>query len=188
MAWVVVPGYPHHVTQRANRRQRVFFGDDDCERYLGLLDSACREAGTRVLAYCLMPNPIHFVMGPTHEDGRRAAMAQARRRSTRSTKFREGWRCHLWQERFHSFVLDEAHLHAVVSYVEDNLGGEEFCRHLPKLKPASVTVRKTGRRRDGFPELGKAADAAADPPCKGGVRLGYGRLRSWGRILGAFRM
>jgi len=73
MARVVVPAYPHHVTQRGNRRQGVFFGDGDCERYLGLVGSACRDAGTRVLAYCLMPNHVHCVMVPAHEDGLRAA-------------------------------------------------------------------------------------------------------------------
>jgi putative transposase len=50
MARVVVPAYPHHVTQRGNRRQGVFFGDGDCERYLGGVGSACRDAGMRVLA------------------------------------------------------------------------------------------------------------------------------------------
>lgn len=29
LARVVVPGLPHHVTQRGNHREKVFFGDDD---------------------------------------------------------------------------------------------------------------------------------------------------------------
>ena len=29
IARYVVPGLPHHVTQRGNRRERVFFGDED---------------------------------------------------------------------------------------------------------------------------------------------------------------
>jgi len=120
MARVVVPAYPHHVTQRGNRRQRVFLAESDCDRYLSLVGSACRGAGTRVLAYCLMPNHVHLVMVPVHEDGLRAAMAEAHRRYTRSVNLREGWRGHLWQERFHSFVMDEAHLQAVVPYVENN--------------------------------------------------------------------
>jgi putative transposase len=33
---------------------------------------------------------------------------------------REGWRGHLWQERFHSFVMDERHLIAAAMYVELN--------------------------------------------------------------------
>jgi REP element-mobilizing transposase RayT len=27
LAGIVAPGSPHHVTQRGNRRERVFFGD-----------------------------------------------------------------------------------------------------------------------------------------------------------------
>ena len=37
MARVVVPFYPHHVTQRGNRRQRTFFGDDDYSIYVELM-------------------------------------------------------------------------------------------------------------------------------------------------------
>ncbi len=29
LARVVAPGLPHHVTQRGNRREPVFFGEDD---------------------------------------------------------------------------------------------------------------------------------------------------------------
>ncbi|GMQ84250.1 MAG: hypothetical protein BMS9Abin06_1023 [Gammaproteobacteria bacterium] len=29
LARVVLPGYPHHITQRGNRRQDVFFKDGD---------------------------------------------------------------------------------------------------------------------------------------------------------------
>ncbi len=31
---IVIPGMPHHVTQRGNRRQEVFFSDEDREEYL----------------------------------------------------------------------------------------------------------------------------------------------------------
>ncbi len=42
MARVVMPGYPHHVIQRGNRRQKVFFSDKDKFIYMKLL----REMGT----------------------------------------------------------------------------------------------------------------------------------------------
>ena len=32
-----MPGYPHHVTQRGNRRQRTFFGGADYRVYLALM-------------------------------------------------------------------------------------------------------------------------------------------------------
>jgi len=120
MARVVVPGYPHHVTQRGNRRQRVFLQTDDWDRYLKLVREACVRADTRVLAYCLMPNHVHFVMVPAQEDGLRAAMADAHRRYTRAVNARQGWRGHLWQERFYSVVMEEPHLRAAIPYVERN--------------------------------------------------------------------
>jgi putative transposase len=120
MARLVVPSCPHHVTQRGNRRQAVFFQDGDWPAYLALIRKACAESDTRVLAYCLMPNHVHFVMVPSHEDGLRASMADAHRRYTRYVNEREGWRGHLWQERFHSVVMDESHLCAAIPYVEKN--------------------------------------------------------------------
>jgi hypothetical protein len=34
LARIVVPGLPHHVTQRGNRREAIFFEDGDHEVYL----------------------------------------------------------------------------------------------------------------------------------------------------------
>ena len=64
----VVPGLPHHVTQRGNRRERVFFGDEDYELYRDLLSSQCRKQGVAVWAYCLMPNHVHLILVPDREE------------------------------------------------------------------------------------------------------------------------
>ena len=69
MARVVVPGYPHHVTQRGNRRQRTFFDDADYAYYLELLAEFSRLGRTEVWAYCLMPNHVHLVVVPQEECG-----------------------------------------------------------------------------------------------------------------------
>jgi putative transposase len=37
LARVVIPGHPHHVTQRGNGRARTFFGDADYMLYRNLL-------------------------------------------------------------------------------------------------------------------------------------------------------
>jgi len=37
LARVVLPEYPHHITQRGNRRQDAFFTDHDYEHYFELL-------------------------------------------------------------------------------------------------------------------------------------------------------
>jgi putative transposase len=120
MARVVVPGIPHHVTQRGVRRNDVFFCEDDYELYISLLSEFCRKSGTEIWAYCLMTNHIHLVMVPGTEDGLRASLGEAHRRYTRHINQREQCRGHLWQERFHSFPMDEHYLLSAVRYVELN--------------------------------------------------------------------
>lgn len=119
-ARLVLPGIPHHVTQRGNRKARVFFSDSDYAFYLSLLRQGCRKSGTAVWAWCLMPNHVHLILVPADEDGLRAALAPAHTRYAMEINRREGWRGHLWQDRFASFPMDEAHLHACLAYAELN--------------------------------------------------------------------
>jgi putative transposase len=65
-------------------------------------------------------------MVPSEEDGLRAALGEAYRRYTRHINFREGWRGHLWQERFHSFVINERYLIATIRDVERNPVAAKF--------------------------------------------------------------
>ena len=116
----VLPGIPHHITQRGNRRQTTFFSDSDYALYLGLLRHWCAKTGTAIWAWCLMPNHVHLVLVPSRPDGLSAALAPAHRRYTWEIYQREGWRGHLWQSRFDSLAMDEAHLHACLRYVELN--------------------------------------------------------------------
>ncbi|RJS93379.1 hypothetical protein D3260_08045 [Salinisphaera sp. Q1T1-3] len=57
-----------------------------------------------------MPNHIHLILKPNHTNGSRASPGEARRRDTRHINCRENWRGHLWQERFHAYPMDTAHL------------------------------------------------------------------------------
>ncbi|MBD3775383.1 MAG: transposase [Halothiobacillus sp.] len=120
LARIVIPGVPHHVTQRGNRRLPVFFSDDDRRDYLQLVGAAASAAGTRFLAWCLMDNHVHLILVPQDEDGLRATLGEVHRRYTRMVNFREGWRGHLFQGRFASYPMDYVHLMAAVRYVENN--------------------------------------------------------------------
>ena len=120
LARVVVPGLPHHVTQRGNRRMQTFFCDEDYRAYLSLLGEWCDHCEVSIWAYCLMPNHVHAILVPTTADGLARAVGETHRRYTRRINFRENWRGHLWQERFASFVMDESHLLAATRYVERN--------------------------------------------------------------------
>jgi putative transposase len=120
LARVVAPGTPHHVTQRGNRRQQTFFNDEDYQAYLELMSEWCTRFKVQTWAYCLMPNHIHLIVVPETKDGLNLAIGEAHRRYTRRINFREGWRGHLWQGRFSSFILDEKYLLACARYVELN--------------------------------------------------------------------
>lgn len=105
LARIVIPDVAHHVTQRGNRRLPVFFGEDDRREYLRLLADAAAAAQTRCLAWCLMDNHVHLILSPRAEDGLRATLGEAHRRYTRMVNFREGWRGHLFQGRFASYLF-----------------------------------------------------------------------------------
>ena len=77
MARVVIPNYPHHITQRGNRRQKTFFCDDDYRYYIELISEFSLQSGTEIWVYCLMPNHVHIVMVPREEDGLRATLDDA---------------------------------------------------------------------------------------------------------------
>ena len=120
LARLVIPGLPHHITQRGNRRQQTFFNEGDYAAYVELMAEWCREQGVEIGSYCLMPNHTHLIAVPSSEDGLRWAIGEAHRRYTRRINFREKWRGYLWQGRFASFVMDEPYLLAAARYIELN--------------------------------------------------------------------
>jgi putative transposase len=120
LARVTIPHLPHHVTQRGNRRQRVFFCDQDRQLYLRILLEQSRKSGVAFWAYCLMDNHVHFIAVPAQEDSLAKTFGETHRRYTSLINRREEWTGYLWQGRFASFPLDEAHLYAAIRYVERN--------------------------------------------------------------------
>lgn len=120
LARVVMPGVPHHVTQRGNRGQQVFFGDEDYAAYKSLVAEGCREAGVAVWAYCLMPNHVHLVLAPSDPAGLALALSRAHRLYAGYFNARARQTGHLFQGRFGSLAMDEDHLIAAVRYVALN--------------------------------------------------------------------
>jgi putative transposase len=89
---LVVPGMPHHVTQRGNRRQQTFFNDGDYAVCLERMAEWCRERAVDIGSYGLMPHHIHLIAVPSSREGLRLAIGEAHQRYTRRINFREKWR------------------------------------------------------------------------------------------------
>ncbi len=100
MARIVIPGQPHHVVQRGNNRQDVFFVDDDRRAYLEFLREHCERFGFNVLGYCLMTNHIHLVGTPASEDSLAKAIGRTHFRYSQYVNRLHGRSGHLWQNRF----------------------------------------------------------------------------------------
>ena len=155
VARVVIPGCPHHITQRGNNRQDVFFVDDDRRAYLEFLRERCEAYGVGVLGYCLMANHVHVIAAPNNDDALAKAIGRTHFAYTQYVNRLHGRSGHLWQNRFYSCPLDEAHLWAAMAYVERNPVRARLVR-APWRYPWSSAAAHVGGRADptGLLELG----------------------------------
>jgi REP-associated tyrosine transposase len=117
---LIIPGCPHHLVQRGNRRQRVFFSDEDKAFFLILLGRQAAKHGIMIWAFCLMDNHLHLVAVPPRTESFARGLGEVLRRYSLVINTREGWTGFLWQGRFSSYPLDEAHGYSAIRYVERN--------------------------------------------------------------------
>jgi REP element-mobilizing transposase RayT len=68
IARIYALNYPHHITQRGNNRETVFFDDEDKKFYLKILNKYSYQWNFDIWAYCLMPNHVHILVVPKRED------------------------------------------------------------------------------------------------------------------------
>ena len=116
----VFPAIPHHITQRGNRREDVFFCDDDKQLYLEWLTAYCLKYQVTILSYCLMDNHVHLILTPEMEDGLQRVLKPLHMRYAQYINKQHGWTGHLWQGRFFSSALDEPYTYSAIRYVERN--------------------------------------------------------------------
>jgi putative transposase len=145
LARIVAPNLPHHVTQRGNRREAIFFERGDQLVYLQHLARAAAKAKVEVWAYCLMPNHVHLILVPQDKDGLARAVGEAHRRYTNFINARRGATGHLFQSRFGSVVMDAAHLETGVRYVSLNPVRAGLVRRAEDWPWSSVRAHLRGR-------------------------------------------
>ncbi len=119
-ARVVFPGVPHHVTQRGNHRERVFFESGDPEAYLSWLCACSRQENVEIVAYCLMPNHVHLIVIPSGQGGLHHLMMSVNGKFAQRINRMRAQTGHLWQGRYFSSPLDETYFLNAIRYVELN--------------------------------------------------------------------
>lgn len=143
---IVLPGIPHHVTQRGSRKLPVFFADRHYRLYIRLLAEQCAAHRLGVWAYCLMPNHVHLIVVPNRPDGLWRPLAAAHQAYAWRVNRAKGWSGHLWQERFASFPMDETHLYSAVRYVLLNPVRAGFVRRPESWPFSSANAHLSGER------------------------------------------
>jgi putative transposase len=116
----VFAGIPHHVTQRGNHRDKVFFDPADAHAYLCLSHAYFRQHEVEVFAYCLMPNHVHLVLTPSRPDGLHRALRAVHSQFAQRINRMRSLKGHLWQGRYFSSALDTGYFLNAVRYVERN--------------------------------------------------------------------
>ncbi len=148
LARVVLPGHPHHVTQRGVRALDIFAGDDDRNLYLQLLAEQSARAGVEILAWCLMSNHVHLIAVPREAQSLARAVGEAHRRYAQQVNIAQGLRGHLFQERFFSCLLDEQHLVGAIRYLERNPVRAGLARRVGDYAWSSARYHLGLRQRD----------------------------------------
>src|ERR1700678_2051139 len=157
IARFVVPGLPHHVTQRRNRRETVFFSGADYELYRDLLGQQCRKHGVAVWSYCLMPNHVHLILVPDRAEALGRALGETHRRYSAVVNARLRVTGHLFQSRYGSVVLDEDHLMAAARYVALNPARARLVSQAQDWRWSSVRAH-LDRRDDGLVSVAPLLD------------------------------
>ena len=145
----IIPGIPHHVTQRGNGRQQTFFSAADFRLYQSLLQTHCAAAGVEVWSWVLMPNHVHMILMPHDADGIRAAMSRVNRAYAGHIHARERRTGHFWQGRFGCVAMDEAHLMAAIPYIALNPVRAKLVQRAEDWKYSSVHALLDPAKGDG---------------------------------------
>jgi putative transposase len=99
----------------------VFFRPEDRAVYLGFVTKAAQLHGLELHGWCLMSNHVHWIVVPKDKNAMADTFRQAHSQySTYINQAEKRKSGHLWQGRYYSCPLDDAHFGAALLYVERN--------------------------------------------------------------------
>jgi len=145
IARAIAIDFPHHIIQRGNNRDKVFFAQETRTKYLNLLKDYADRWRVSILGYCLMTNHVHLLVRP-HDEKSLAKMMQGitlcytqyvNKRYKRSGR--------LWESRYHSSIVDEeSYLWSVLRYIEQNPRRAKMVKNPEDYPYSSATAHIKG--------------------------------------------
>ena len=149
IARAVAGGFPHHVVQRGNNREKVFFDKEDREKYLTYLKKYSERWDCPLLAYCLMSNHIHLLARPKKEESLYKMMQGITLCYTQYINRKNQRTGRLWESRYHSCIVDkEKYLWAAAKYIEQNPVRARIVKKAEDFPYSSAKAHLDGIRDD----------------------------------------
>lgn len=154
IARAVASGFPHHVVQRGNNREKVFFNKEDKDKYLSLLKKYSDKWNSPILTYCLMSNHVHLLARPSKNEslykmmqGITLCYTQYINRTCKRTG-------RLWESRYHSCIIDkEKYLWAVARYIEQNPVRAKIAKKAEDYPYSSAKAHIYGTKDEALGEM-----------------------------------
>ncbi|MBI5885702.1 MAG: transposase [Deltaproteobacteria bacterium] len=145
IARVCAINYPHHITQRGNNQEQVFFDIEDKDFYLKTLKKYCARYELEIWAYCLMPNHVHILTVPKKETSLARGLGGINLVYTQYVNRKYNRTGRLWQNRFYSTPIDkDAYLWNVTRYIERNPVRARLVNLPDKYRWSSAKSHATG--------------------------------------------
>jgi putative transposase len=187
MARAVALDTAHHVTQRGNGRQDVFFTDRDREVYLDAFFNHASRYGLRVWGYCLMSNHVHFVVVPDRERSLARVFGRTHSDYARYSNVVRRSCGHLWQARFYSCALDGFHAWQALAYVERNPVRAGLVNAADEYRWSTASAHCREDRLDGRLDLAEWRRQFSGDRWRAALRIGLGEEALEDRIRTATR-
>ncbi len=149
IARVCAAGYPHHITQRGNNKEKAFFDDEDRRFYLDVLRRYKDKNQMKILAYCLMGNHVHILAVPEKETSLAKGIGGTNLLYTQYINRKYNRSGRLWQNRFFSSVVEhEPYLWALMRYIEQNPVRAKLVKRAEDYEWSSARAHISGIKDD----------------------------------------
>lgn len=147
---LIVLGYPYHVILRGNNKCAIFYNDKDRRFFIECLKKAKEKTNSKIYAYCLMDNHVHFLIEPLRQEGLAEMMQSLGRRYVQYVNSRYKRTGTLWEGRYKSSLVGKDEYLIVCSrYIELNAVRAKIVKS-PREYLWSSFRGKTGDKPEDF--------------------------------------
>lgn len=116
-----VAGRVYFMTLRAYQHHSPFAHSELAQLIIDVLHDEQDRQHCLVFTYCLMPDHLHFLLGPRREDISVLDFVNEFKGKTTNRSWKMGWAGKLWQPRFFDHIVrDEEDLLAISKYIVNN--------------------------------------------------------------------